>query len=75
MFHRHQLELMMKFPLFMSNRRKPIYNEESTTVPEQIVTEPRRSGRVSRNPVCYGLDGETNMVVGDTSDDDPLSFK
>ena len=50
-------------------------NEESTTVPEQTVTEPRCSGRVSRNPVRYDLDGETNMVVGDTSDDDPLSFK
>ena len=50
-------------------------NEESTTVPEQTVTKPRHSGRVSKNPVRYGLDGETNMVVGDTSDDDLLSFK
>ena len=50
-------------------------NEESTTVLEQTVTEPRHSGRVYRNPVLYGLDGETNMVVGDTSDDDLLSFK
>ena len=50
-------------------------NEESTIVPKQTITEPRCSGRVSRNPVLYGLDGETNMVVGDTSDDDPFSFK
>ena len=50
-------------------------NEESTIVPEQTVREPRRSGRVSMNPVRYGLDGETNMIVGGTSDDDPLSFK
>ena len=51
----------------------PIVSSDPTQ--GQQPTIPRRSGRVSRNPIRYGLDGETNMVVGDTSDDDPLSFK
>ena len=50
-------------------------NEESTAIPEQTVTEPRRSGRVSRNSVRYGMDRETNMVVGDTSDYDSFVFQ
>ena len=49
--------------------------EEQTTGPSQTLTVPRRSGRVSRNPKRYGMDGETNMVVNNTRDDDPFSFK
>ena len=48
---------------------------EETTDPSQDVVAPRRSGRVSRQPIRYTGAGEANVVVTDTSDDDPLSYK
>ena len=39
-------------------------NEESTIVPEQTVTEPHRSGKVSRNPVCYGSEMLEQTFIG-----------
>ena len=50
------------------------HNKE-TTDPIQDVIAPRRSGRVSKQPICYIGAGEENAVVTDTSDDDPLSYK
>ena len=37
----------------------------------QKVIMPRRSGRIRRPPECY----ETNIVVPDTNDEDPSSYK
>ena len=49
--------------------------EGETTVPSQEPSEPRRSGREIRLPVRYRRENEANIVVSDTSDDDPISFK
>ena len=48
---------------------------KETTIPIQDVIAPRRSGRVSKQPIHYTEAGEANVVVTDTSDDDPLSYK
>ena len=48
---------------------------KETTNPIQDVIAPRRSGRVSKQPIRYIGVGEANVVVTDTSDDDPLSYK
>ena len=45
--------------------------EEQTTIPNQNIPEPRRSGRTIRLPRRY----ETNVIVSDTNDDDPTFFK
>ena len=45
--------------------------EEQTTILNQNIPEPRRSGRTIRLPRRY----ETNVIVFDTNDDDPSSFK
>ena len=45
---------------------------KETTNPIQDISAPRRSGRVSKQPIRYTEAGETNVVVTDTSDDDPL---
>ena len=57
-------------PVIVTGQR----NEE-TTDPLQDVVAPRRSGRVSRQPIRYTGADEANVVVIDTSDDDPLSYK
>ena len=48
---------------------------KETTNPIQDVIAPRRSERVSKQPIRYTGAGEANVVVTDTSDDDPLSYK
>ena len=48
---------------------------KETTYPIQDVIAPRRSGRVSKQLILYTGAGEANVVVTDTSDDDPLSYK
>ena len=48
---------------------------KETTNPIQDVIAPRRSGRVSKQPIRYTGAGEANVVVTDTSDDNPLSYK
>ena len=48
---------------------------KETTNPMQDVIAPRRSGRVSKQPIRYTEAGEANVVVTNTSDDDPLSYK
>ena len=48
---------------------------KETTNPIQDVIAPRRSGRVCKQPIRYTRAGEANVVVTDTSDDDPLSNK
>ena len=48
---------------------------KETTNPIQDVIAPRRSGRVSKQQIRYTRAGEANVVVTDTSDDDPLSYK
>ena len=48
---------------------------KETRNPIQDVIAPRRSGRVSKQPIRYIGVGEANVVVTDTSDDDPLSYK
>ena len=48
---------------------------KETTDPIQDVIAPRRSGRVPKQPIRYTGAGEVNVVVTDTSDDDPLSYK
>ena len=50
------------------------HNKE-TTNPIQDVIAPRRSRRVSKQPIRYTEAGEVNVVVTDTSDDDPFSYK
>ena len=47
--------------------------EEETTTPSQDAIAPRRSGRVMRLPVRYRT--EANVIVSDTNDDDPKSFR
>ena len=47
---------------------------KETINPIHDVIAPRRSGRVSKQPIRYTRAGETNVVVTDTSDDDPLSY-
>ena len=51
--------------------RRDKEEEEQTTIPNQNIPEPRRSGRTIRLPRRY----ETNVIVFDTNDDDPASFK
>ncbi|XP_062086129.1 uncharacterized protein LOC133792236 [Humulus lupulus] len=48
--------------------------EQETKILIHTITIPRRSGRVSRTPIHYRMDCETNMVVGDTHDDDLFPF-
>ena len=48
---------------------------KETINPIQDVIAPQRSGRVSKQPIRYAEAGEANVVVTDTSDDDPLSYK
>ena len=48
---------------------------KETTDPIQDVIAPRLSGRVSKQPIRYTRADEANVVVTDTSDDDPLSYK
>ena len=48
---------------------------KETTDPIKDVIAPRRSGRVSKQPIHYVEASEANIVVTDTSDDDPLSYK
>ena len=48
---------------------------KETTNPIQDVIAPRRSGRVSKQPIRYTEASEANVAVTDTSDDDPLSYK
>ena len=55
-------------------RPRPERNKE-TTNPIQDVIVPRRSGRVSKQPIRYTGADEANFVVTDISDDDPLSYK
>ena len=51
--------------------RRDEEEEEQTTIPNQNIPEPRRRGRTIRLPRRY----ETNVIVFDTNDDDPSSFK
>ncbi|EXB95627.1 hypothetical protein L484_003312 [Morus notabilis] len=44
-----------------------------TTIPNQILVAPRRSGRVSKLPDRYTE--ETQIVTGDDGKEDPLTFK
>ena len=48
---------------------------KETTNPIQDVIEPRRNGRVSKQPIRYTRAGEANVIVTDNSDDDPMSYK
>ena len=45
--------------------------EEQTTIPSQNIPKPHHSGRIIRLPRRY----ETNVIVSDTNNDDPDSFK
>ena len=45
--------------------------EEQTTIPNQNIPEPHRSGRTIRLPKQY----ETNVIVSDINTDDPTCFK
>ena len=51
--------------------RRDEEEEEQTTMPNQNIPEPRRSGRTIKLPRRY----KTNVIVFDTNDDDPASFK
>ena len=48
---------------------------KETTVSNQDTITPRRSGRVIRPPARYRENGEANVVVTKSSDDDPLTYK
>ena len=43
--------------------------------PSQNITLLRRSGRTTRQPIHYGHEGETSIVVTDSNVDDPLSYR
>ena len=47
--------------------------EEETTVHSQDAIVPRHSGRKIRLPVWYRT--EANVIVSDTNDGDPMSFR
>ena len=51
-----------------------IREEEETSRPSQNITLPRRSGRIVRQPIRYGHEGETNVLVTDTDVDDPTPY-
>ena len=48
---------------------------QETTIPDQNIPVPRRSGRVVRPPTRYGHEGEAELLVSDTNQDDPLTYK
>ena len=58
---------------FQPTRVVELREEEETTVPNQDAIVPRRSGREIRLPVRYRT--EANVIVSDTNDDDPMSFR
>ena len=47
--------------------------QEETASSSQNSREPRRSGRVSKQPTCY--EHEVQIPVSDTNKGDPLTFK
>ena len=55
----------------VTDRRDKEEEEEQTTISNQNIPEPRRSGRIIRLPRRY----KTNVIVSDINDDDPASFK
>ena len=42
---------------------------------DQIPPVPRHSGREIRLPTCYRENGEANVAVTNSSEDDPLTYK
>ena len=48
---------------------------QNTTTSVQNIPVPRRSGRVVRQPIRYGHEGEAMLLVSDTNPDDPSTFK
>ena len=59
-------------------RKSPSTTDErqsqETTVPIQNILVPRRSGRVVRPPSRYGHEGEVQLLVSDTNQDDPSTY-
>ena len=53
------------------DRRDEEEEEEQTTILYENISKPRRSGRTIRLPRRY----KTNVIVSNTNDDDPASFK
>ena len=51
--------------------RRDKEEEEHTTILSQNIPKPRRSRRTIRFPGRY----ETNVIISDTNDDNPTSFK
>ena len=51
-----------------------IREEEDTTSPSQNTMLPRFSGRTLRQPIRYGHEGETNVLVADTDVNDSTPY-
>ena len=66
-------EMLAPASTFQPTRVVELREEEETTVPNQDAIVPRRSGREIRLPVRYRT--EANVIVSDTNDDDPMSFR
>ena len=58
---------------FQPTRVVELREEEETKVPNQDAIVPERSGREIRLPVHYRT--EANVIVSDTNDDNPMSFR
>ena len=60
-------------------RKSPSTTDErqhqETTVPVQNILVPRRSGRVVRQPIHYGHEGEAQVLVSDTNQDDAMTYR
>ena len=47
---------------------------QETAGPSRNILAPRRSGRVVRQPTRYGHEGEVELLVSDTNQDDPMTY-
>ena len=76
--YKPQSKVVLKEMLALSSTLQPtrvveLREEEETTTPSQDAIVPKRSGREIRLPVRYRT--EVNVIVSDTNDDDPMSFR
>ena len=55
----------------VTNRRNEEEEEELTIIPNLNISKPRHSRRIIRLSRRY----DTNVIISDTNDDDPASFK
>ena len=72
-------KLVLEELLFDQIRKLPSTTDErkhqETTIPDQNIPVPLRSGRVVRLPTRYRHEGEAELLVSDPNQDDPLTYK